>query len=320
MNVRCLLVNPDGYASVVYCPGRSDIEMNQKIRSIFHFCPSVFMSRALDHRSDVWYGKLSVGEYNKLAMPLLGKPVRGVMLIVTRGEALDISSQRYVDTDWNRITTFLSEDGRSNQSPIEQQTMWPPKQEQQKQHIHIGDPSLNTISKNTSMGSSISVTQNPPVEEEQDITQKCLVQPEETTRAYTGEGAFTYKPKSVLDSITVSATFFDVTPDKATSRIISHEEHQKMLKDTRQHCYQFAQYGKCDNKECPYIHIVRGIAYPIPQNKEASENDEEEEDAEEEVEEVHPKRKTRKSRDQNAPVKKRRRSSRLAKKPKESPH
>ena len=303
MNVRCILVNTEGHPSVVYCPGRSDIEMNKKIRSIFHFYPSLFMSRALDYRSDVWHGRLPKGEYNKIAMTLLGKPVRGPLLIITRGDEGDISSQKYVDTDWSRVANFLSQERGRIQLPRLQQRQ-PPKQEQQKQHTHIGAPSLNIISNNTSMGSSISITPNPPAEElEKDVSQVCLVKSEETTRAYSGEGAFTYKPNPVYDNMTVSATFVSVTPEKATSKLVRHKEPKQQQ---QQECYASAQYGNCGKKECSYMHIVRGIAYPIPEKGEV------EEEEEKEVPVPPPKRKPRKRRAQPPPPQKRRRSSRIA--------
>lgn len=168
--------------------------MNRKIRSVFHFYPHVFLTRALDYKSDVWHGKINQGEYNKISLGLLGKAVRGPLFIVTRNED-ESSSQKYVDTDWDRIMSFLSQSqGLPQMTTIQRQQ---PKQEQQKQHIHIGDPSLNIISSNTLMGSSASVQEKAPVEVLLPHQQKQLVFPAPTERAYSGEGAFTYKHKPV---------------------------------------------------------------------------------------------------------------------------
>jgi hypothetical protein len=253
MNVKCIFVNTDGTPSVIYCPGRSDIEMNRKIRSVFHFYPHVFLTRALDYKSDVWHGKINQGEYNKISLGLLGKAVKGPLLIVTRNADADISSQKYVDTHWERITLFLSQTQEALQVTTIQKQQ--PKQEQQKQHIHIGVPSLNIISSNTSMGSSASVQEKAPVE--------VLVPqqpPESTERAYSGEGAFTYKPTPVekkpptVDvNITTSGAlhvtvrdpgapegwydddeFVDIVPEESVTALVQdEEEEEKVVRSVR---------------------------------------------------------------------------------------
>lgn len=306
MNVRCLLVDTEGRPSVIYCSGRSDIEMNQKIRSIFHFCPAVFMSRALDHKSDVWYGKLPKGNYNKIALTLLGIPVRGPIFITTRKDGSNIVTQQYVDTDWSRITNFLSQIESNHPLSTPQQTR-PPMQEQQKRHIHIGAPSLNTISNNTSMGSSVSVTEKSSdeeeveVEEKEDLSQVCLVPSAKTTNAYAGEGAFTYKPTSVMDSFTASRTLVSMTPEKATSRVVKNSKPRE--------CYFYAQHGNCKKgNECPNLHVRTGFGYLMSPPKE--EDHQEEQEIEIEDPPVQ-RRRSRKTRGDPLPQK-RRKSSRIA--------
>jgi len=237
--VRCCLVSEEGVPSEVYCPSRSDIEMNRKIRSLFHFCTHVRMSRGLDGLSEVWYGESAYGTYNRISNSLLGRQVRGSLLIITRNPRVSSETtsvfdqqQQFVDTNWARITKFLSmtsktvqrTTGSSFQSTTQRRTQ--PKQEQLKQRIHIDAPALNIISNNTSMGSSVSVEQKSPVDT---LTN--------TTRAYSGEGAFTYNPR----------------PVKETDDVV---EDVKDVKDVVKECYFFAQYGKCETEDCPYLHTA----------------------------------------------------------------
>lgn len=157
------------------------------------------------------------------------------------------------------------------------------------------------------MGSSLSV--QPKVEEKEKeqekvseeplVFQESLVPPEPTSRAYTGEGAFTYKPNAVLDNITISATFIDVTPEKSATHLVS-KKNKEHLKDE---CYFFAQYGECDTEDCPYIHIRKGVMVP----EDAPEDEEYEEE-----EEVPLRRKRPKRRAKAKTPQKRRKSSRIA--------
>lgn len=190
--VICYKIDPSGRADPFYCPGRSDIEMNVKIRSVFRFSTGLRVERSIaDVDLEVWYDQNDTwSTFNCYSQALIGKETRGELIVTTRNPKFANTTsihQQFLDTNWNRITVFLKDSRNlSSTTPSTQQQV----QSEGLPHHRPYDPYLNTTSSNTSfltMGSTFS--NNPE--------QKQKNGPVATETVFMGEGAFSYIQPSV---------------------------------------------------------------------------------------------------------------------------
>lgn len=209
--VICYKIEPSGGAYPFYCPGRSDIEMNGKIRSAFRFSSGLRVERSiLDVNLEVWYDQNDTwSPLNFYSQALIGKETRGELVVTTRNPKFTSTTsihQQFLDTDWNRIIVFLK-DSRSPSSttPSTQQQVQAEGVQQRRSY----DQSLNTTSNSTSfltMGTTFSSS----------AEQKQGSGPVATENAFMGEGAFSYRQPAVQKILP--------TPKEEEVKVISQDE------------------------------------------------------------------------------------------------